>query len=99
MNIGGKYDPADVLPRHWQMMCKDARYSYPAMRRLLLHWAERLPIEAQGLNSELQAEGQFRTSIIWDRIVHFIGQSCGVLERRIRTEPIKQDEAQEPPPD
>lgn len=40
MKIGSKYTPENVLPRHWEQLCNDIRYSYPALKRLIKHYGE-----------------------------------------------------------
>lgn len=35
MKIGSKYEADRVLPRHWEQLCADIHYGYPAMVRLI----------------------------------------------------------------
>jgi serine/threonine-protein kinase HipA len=35
MKIGNKYAINDVFPRHWQQLCLDIDYAYPAMQQLI----------------------------------------------------------------
>jgi len=82
MSIGGKYDPADVMPRHWQRMCEDSKYSYPFLRGLLIKWSEKLPPAARALQLALEQE-QLQAPVS-ERIVDFIQQSCDTLAKRMK---------------
>lgn len=83
MSVGGKYDPADVFPRHWQRTAEESRYSFPALRKSILELCERLPDAAMRLSSELADEQQL--SPVYKQIYEFIAQTCSQTERRFRT--------------
>ncbi len=35
MKIGSKYEADRVLPKHWEQLCADIQYAYPALKRLI----------------------------------------------------------------
>ncbi len=83
MKIGGYYDFADILPRHWQRFAKDANLSAPQVRRRLLDLAERLPSIARQLQNDFTARGIGRS--VLDRVVGLIHQRCRQTRDRNRS--------------
>lgn len=40
MKIGSKYQADEVLQRHWEQLCLDINYAFPALKKLLIHQGE-----------------------------------------------------------
>ena len=80
MKIGGYYEFADILPRHWERFAKDAKLSASQVRRRVLDLAERLPAAAQELRADFNARGIGKPVI--DRIVDLIRQRCDLTRQR-----------------
>lgn len=63
MKIGRKYEIQRVLPNHWEQLCKDINYSYPALKRLIKKQGESL-LSALERNKEFYIETTRNTQII-----------------------------------
>ncbi len=51
MKIGSKYESEYVFPRHWEQLCKNINYSYPALKRTIVKQGEAM-IKAAELERE-----------------------------------------------
>ncbi len=74
MKIGSQYSAENILPRHWQQLCQEVNYSYPALVRLIKKQAELI----------LQAAETERDSFIQaSQKTQFIDKIIKILERNI----------------
>jgi len=83
MRIGSQYEENKVLPRHWEQLCKDIQYSYPALKQLIRKQAD-LILAAVEIEKNQLAQIQHKKPII-DKII--LG-----IEKRI-TKTIKRFES------
>ena len=42
MKMGGEYDSEKIFPRHFEQLCKEVHYSYPALKDLIQNQAEEI---------------------------------------------------------
>lgn len=63
MKIGSQYEADLVFPRHWETLCKEIRYSYPAMKSLIERMAEEILQAAAVEKQKLEAAG-YKIAII-----------------------------------
>lgn len=67
MKIGSKYNANDVLARHWEQLCNEVGYGYPAMKKLIENQAESILKAATQERDILINNGQ--TIPIIDKII------------------------------
>lgn len=69
MKIGSKYDADQVLPRHWEELCKTIHYSYPAMIKLFEKIGYEIMKVAAMEHEQLKVQGADNPII--DNIINF----------------------------
>ncbi len=57
MKIGDKYQPDDVLPRHWDRFARDAGLAAPMVRRRVIDLAQRVTKASHELADDLERRG------------------------------------------
>jgi serine/threonine-protein kinase HipA len=72
MKIGGKYELNYIYPRHWQRLCNDCDYAYPALRQLINKQGEAILKAAEIEKQHLIQLGQY--SPIIDKIIELLTQ-------------------------
>jgi serine/threonine-protein kinase HipA len=74
MKIGGKYEIGLVEARHWERLCLEVGFSYPALKKMLKEYAEKLIPIAQTVREELRDDGHDTTMA--DQILGFAEKQC-----------------------
>ncbi len=75
MKIGNKYKPKEVMPRHWESLCKEVDYGYPGFRNILEDFAKRLPDIAR--QEWLEIKRTHQNVEILEQICESIDSNCG----------------------
>ncbi len=73
MKIGSKYDTNNMLPKHWEQLCKDISYRYIAMKNLIKDHAELILKAATAEKEALIASGH--EVVIIDKIIKVIEEN------------------------
>lgn len=76
MKIGSQYDADNVLPRHWEQLCEDTHYRYPALKTLIKKQAE-IILEAAAYERKILAETNCNITII-DKIIKTIENNIAI---------------------
>lgn len=84
MKIGSKYENDEVLPRHWEQLCNDVNYSYPALKQLINKQAQSI------ISATLQEREYLKQS---KRDISTIDKIIKVFEQQI-TRTVKRFESQ-----
>lgn len=72
MKIGNEYDSEKIFPRHFEQLCQEIHYAYPALKRLIQNQAEKI-LKAVNSEKEHLKQIQHKKPII-DKIVHCFEQ-------------------------
>lgn len=72
MKIGSKYGIEDIFPRHWEQLCHDIDYSFPALKQLIIKQGNEL-LKATDLNKEFFIETT-GNAIMINRIIELVRQ-------------------------
>jgi serine/threonine-protein kinase HipA len=73
MKIGSKYDANDVLPRHWEQLCQEVGYGYPAMMDKIETLGKQIMLAALAEKEKLN-ESNIHDDI-FDRMIKFISEN------------------------
>ena len=84
MKIGRGKRFAEVRPRHWESLARDAHLAAPRIRLKLLAMAEQLPTEARRLADELKSSTRGSMHAMFDRIARDVGARAETLLRTHR---------------
>jgi serine/threonine-protein kinase HipA len=83
MKIGGYYEADTIMPRHWQRLCQDTGYAYPALRTLIQTMSHNLVEAATSEKAKLQECGWFHPVI--DPMLQFFESQCHQITRRFES--------------
>lgn len=78
----GKYEADDILPKHWQQLCKDIGYRYLAITQLIEKYGQNLMTIAN--QEKLQLEDSGQKSPIIDRIMIFLERNIKQTLKRFK---------------
>lgn len=84
MKIGGRYQFAEVQPRHWERFAESAGLARAAARKRILEWAQSLPSAARNLQAA--PKRGFAGHAVVERIARLIEQRCAVTVQRLATQ-------------
>lgn len=70
MKIGGKYEANRLLPQHWEQLCHQINYGYPAMKEIILKQSELILQAAQLEKKSLRIAAHYHSII--DKIIKVI---------------------------
>ena len=80
MKIGGEYDISKILPRHWEKLCQESNYSYPALRKTIKYQVENLVSITETELNILKSNG-FNTNV-GQKILSYLDKSCTKTQKR-----------------
>jgi serine/threonine-protein kinase HipA len=80
MEIGGCYDAEAVKPQHWQALCKEIRFGYPAFRKELARLTDEIIEVAEAERLKLKNR-EFDTWIA-DDILRLLQRRCNRVKER-----------------
>ncbi len=63
MKVGSQYEANRILPRHWEQLCEDIHYSYPALKQLIKKQGESIITAIEG-NKQFYIEMTHHAHII-----------------------------------
>ncbi|HEX9836847.1 MAG TPA: hypothetical protein VGB90_08340, partial [Alphaproteobacteria bacterium] len=87
MKVDDKYEFADLFPRHWDRLAKEAGLGAPQLRRRLIDLARRLPDAARQLRGHFVDAGLDRPVI--GRMLAVMDERTRMVLKRFETEPRK----------
>jgi serine/threonine-protein kinase HipA len=84
MKIGGKYEITEIQPRHWEELCKDVGFSFPALREILKSQIEAM-IPALETERVMLKDKGFSLQTV-DRIKAWVEKHCQKTAHRLGVE-------------
>lgn len=84
MKIGSKYDAEQVLPKHWEELCKTIQYSYPAMIKLIDKVGHEIIKVAAMEEEQLKVQGA--DNPIFTQIINFTEKHIEKTLKRFNTD-------------
>lgn len=82
MSIGSSFDSSEVEENNWKLLCKDARFGFPAFKKLLKAMVHDIGAIAER-QRDLLEEGEFSTWVA-DMINHEISRRCFRLNEQFQ---------------
>ena len=82
MKIGTKYEADQVLPRHWEQLCKDIGYRYISIKDMLENQSE-LILKAAAIERDVLLSTQCNISIL-DKVISVIEKNIDQTLRKFK---------------
>lgn len=80
MKVGGYYEESKIQPRHWERLCKEVGFAYPAMRKILQRQTRAILPAAEAERAALRDSGF--SARVGDRILAFLEARCERVQTR-----------------
>lgn len=80
MKVGSEYEMPRIFPRHWEALCKQIGFSYPALKKTVLRQCDVLPVIIRQEVAELQAT--CIATEIPSQILNLLEEQCDLTRRQ-----------------